>query len=240
MTPDLIRNVSVGADAPTGDKIYLTFDLDWCSDEVLVDTLDMLEEHGVPATFFVTHETPLLDRIRANPMNELGIHPNFNFLLEGDFRYGRTFREVIEHFLRIVPDAVSVRSHSLVQSSKILDAFSDCGLTHDCNLFFPLEFRPRAFMHWSGNLVRVPYIFEDDVECLGGWRNKETFEELENLDCIKVLNWHPIHLFLNTEHLDRYVGSGEVHRVHDSLKNHVNRTSFGARDFLLHILKRCV
>jgi len=68
-------------------KIFLTFDLDWCSDEVLCYTLEIIEKYDIKATFFITHYTPLLEKIRKNSNIELGIHPNFNYLLSRDFRY---------------------------------------------------------------------------------------------------------------------------------------------------------
>src|SRR5688572_30631364 len=89
------------------NKLFLTFDIDWASDHVLNHTIDLLEKFDVCATFFVTHETPLLNKIRRNPKFELGIHPNFNFLLNGDFRHGKNPEEVVEYYLKMVPDAVS-------------------------------------------------------------------------------------------------------------------------------------
>lgn len=239
MRSDLVRNVTTKFDEEMGGRMFLTFDLDWCSDEVLAFTLDILEEYDRCATFFVTHQTSLLDRIRANQNFELGIHPNFNFLLEGDFRFGKNYQQVIEHYLHIVPEAVSVRSHSLTQSSGILEAFAKCGLTHDCNLFLPPKGLPKPFLHWGAKLVRVPHIFEDDVECLNGWHNLETLRDLEKLSCIKVFNFHPIHIFLNTEHLERYQESAAVHRENDLLKNCVNTSSFGTRYFLIELLRKC-
>ena len=75
------------------EKVFLTFDIDWASDFVLEYCIDLIESAQVKATFFVTHETPLLERLRENPNFELGIHPNFNPLLEGDFRYGKNYCE---------------------------------------------------------------------------------------------------------------------------------------------------
>lgn len=236
---DLIRNVGPGPSGTTTGKIYLTFDLDWCSDSVLRHTLDLIERRDVHATFFVTHRTPLLDRIRENPKFELGIHPNFNCLLEGDFRYGRTYRSVIEHFLSLVPDAVSVRSHSLVQSSGILKAFFELGITHDCNLLVPATARPEPFLHWQNGLLRVPFVFEDDVECQSAWSNLGLLRTILSGDFLKVLDWHPIHIFLNTEDLTRYESARPVLQEHALLARKVNANSYGANDFLHEILGQC-
>lgn len=74
------------------DAIFLTFDIDWAHDEVLNDTIDIVERAGVAATWFVTHDTPVLERLKHNPNFELGIHPNFNYLLQGNSKNGKTAR----------------------------------------------------------------------------------------------------------------------------------------------------
>ena len=43
--------------------------------------------------------------MRANQNIELGIHPNFNPLLNGDFRYGKSIDEVIKYYKKIAPEA---------------------------------------------------------------------------------------------------------------------------------------
>ena len=48
-------------------RIFLTFDIDWATDEVLSDTIDLVEAAQVCATWFVTHDTPVLARLRDNP-----------------------------------------------------------------------------------------------------------------------------------------------------------------------------
>ncbi|TSE31339.1 hypothetical protein LCC91_03300 [Tepidimonas taiwanensis] len=57
------------------DRLFLTIDIDWVHDTVLADMIDLLDRFDVHATWFVTHDTPLLERLRDNPRYELGIHP---------------------------------------------------------------------------------------------------------------------------------------------------------------------
>ena len=87
-----ISSIQVDNASSWEDSIFLTFDIDWVHDSLLAETIDLVEQARVKATWFVTHDTPLLDRLRANQKFELGIHPNFNFLLEGDVRNGRNAR----------------------------------------------------------------------------------------------------------------------------------------------------
>ena len=58
-------------------KVFLTFDLDWAHDEVISDTMDLINESGVSSTWVVTHKSPILEKLRKQENIELGIHPNF-------------------------------------------------------------------------------------------------------------------------------------------------------------------
>src|SRR5688572_12527282 len=146
--------------------MFLTFDVDWAHDEVVAASIDLVEEADVPATWFVTHDTPLLARLRANPLFEIGIHPNFLPLLNGDPGNGANAEEILDRLLAIAPEAKSVRSHSLVQGGRLLELFRNKGLTHECNSFIPersgIELKP--WTDWFG-IVRLPYFWEDDFFC---------------------------------------------------------------------------
>lgn len=198
------------------EPLFITFDIDWACDEVLVDTINLVEQIDIEATWFVTHDTPLLKRLRANPKFELGIHPNFNFLLNGDPRNGRTAEEVVNRLLTVVPEAKSVRSHSMTQSSNILQVFLDRGLTHDANHFIPeqAEIELKPWQIWNG-LIKVPYFWEDDAACI--YAKNTPIKELTKRGGLKVFDFHPIHVFLNTESLARYERTREIHHNPEAL-----------------------
>lgn len=197
-------------------QIFLTLDIDWACDEVLGDTIDLVEGFDVCATWFVTHDTPLITRLRENPKFELGIHPNFNFLLNGDIRNGATIEEVVDRLLAIVPEAKAVRSHSMTQSSHILELFAAKGLTHDCNHFIPEQSQIllNSWYLWNG-LIKVPYFWEDDATCI--YNENASIQELIRRIGLKVFDFHPIHIFLNTENLARYENTRNIHRNPDQL-----------------------
>ena len=69
-----LSNIDPADQATWEGKIFLTFDIDWACDEVIEDSIVLVESVGAAATWFVTHETPLLERLRNNPAFELGIH----------------------------------------------------------------------------------------------------------------------------------------------------------------------
>lgn len=231
-----IKDINLENPSSWQDKIFLTFDIDWCSDEVLSFTLDIVEKYNIKATFFVTHETKLLERMKNNTNIELGIHPNFNFLLNGDFRYGKNIDEVIEYYKNIVPESISVRSHSLTHSTPILCSFEKFDLLYDNNVFIPyssnIELKP--YSHWTNKLIKVPYFWEDDIHCIYNWKWKvDNFLYYEG---IKVFNFHPIHVFLNTEHLDRYEKSRAFHNCKENLKKY-RYDSCGTHSFLIDLIK---
>ncbi|RXK07201.1 polysaccharide deacetylase WbmS family protein [Halarcobacter bivalviorum] len=232
-----IKNIDVDNLESWQNKIFITFDIDWCSDEVLSYTLDIVEKYNIKATFFVTHKTSLLERMRVNPNIELGIHPNFNPLLNGDFRYGKNINEVIKYYKNIVPEAVSVRSHSMTQNSPILDSFEKFGLLYDCNTFIPfssgIELQP--YEHWTEELIKVPYFWEDDIHCIYNW--EWDVKKIMNYSGIKVFDFHPIHIFLNTEHLDRYEKSREWHNCVENLEKQIYN-GFGTHYFLINLIKK--
>ena len=88
------------------DAVFLTLDIDWACDEVLLDSIKLIEMAGIRATFFATHATPLLSRIAENPLFELGLHPNFNELLRGTPQAGgMSAAEVVDSLSAIVPGA---------------------------------------------------------------------------------------------------------------------------------------
>ena len=199
----LIKDINSDDDSTWLDSIFLTIDVDWASDPVIEFTIELLNRYNLSATWFITHETDLISLLRSNPKFELGIHPNFNFLMNGDFRNGKNAFDVVERLMNIVPESKSVRSHSMTQSSVVLDLFKSFGLEYDCNHFIPFEsgICLKPWRHWNG-IQKVPYGWEDDVFMLD-------YAALDALDIthrngLKVFDFHPIHLFLNTETIARY------------------------------------
>lgn len=231
-----ISSIQIDDESSWKDAIFLTFDIDWAHDDVLVDTIGLVELAGVAATWFVTHDTPVLDRLRANPKFELGIHPNFNFLLEGDDRNGRNGRDVIERLQTIVPEATSVRSHSTTQSSGLLALFQEMGLTHDANHFVPVQtgIELKLWKLWN-NLIRIPYNWEDDVHCAYGLEKDISFLALSTRG-LKVFDFHPIHVYLNTESLDRYERTRPFHQKPKELIKH-RFQGYGTRSRLVRLLE---
>ena len=212
----------------------LTFDIDWAHDEVLEDTIELVESFNAKAVWFVTHDTILLERLRSNPNFELGIHPNFNFLLNGDDRNGKNAEEVVDRLLEIVPDAKSVRSHSVTQSSRLSQLFLSKGLTHESNDYTPVD--PKLELHpWfmEIGLIKTPYCWSDELNCIKA--SAVSVENIKKLNGLKIFDFHPIHVFLNTENLERYEISRKAHYLPSELITFRNQ-NYGTRNILIEFL----
>lgn len=236
MSFNIIKNIELNNSQSWEKKIFLTFDLDWANDEVLSYTLDILEENKIKATFFITHDTCILERLRSNSDFELGIHPNFNYLLNGNLKLGSNIQEIIQDIKRIVPEAISVRSHSVTQSSLLCETFKKSELVYDCNNFIPFKseiiLKPYEFLE---NFIKVTYFWEDDTHVYYGedWNVNKYL----NRAGLKIFNFHPIHIFLNTKNLKQYEISRPYFNDINGLKKIVNHTTYGVKNFFLDLIK---
>ena len=60
------------------DAFIITVDIDWAPDFVMDELLETLISAAVKSTWFITHRSPLLEKLREQKsLVELGIHPNF-------------------------------------------------------------------------------------------------------------------------------------------------------------------
>jgi hypothetical protein len=215
-------------------KIFLTFDLDWAHEEVISDTIDLINQSGVSSTWFVTHKSPVLEKLSKKENVELGIHPNFSIAFNQSNKININPEEVLNDLLHIVPDAKSVRSHSLFHSERLVDIFKDFGLSHISNCFIPhgsgMEVRP--FSIWE-DMVMVPHCWQDNVALK---MNLPFPDKTELLESHFVFNFHPIHIFLNTENLERYELSRPLHQNPDKLISK-RFNGVGTRTLLLDLLE---
>jgi hypothetical protein len=184
------------------NQFVITFDIDWAPDFVIDAVASMLQARRVRATWFVTHQCAALDRLREeSELFELGLHPNF---LPGS-THGNTPAEVLEHVRVIVPEATSIRTHSLVQSGSLLNMIMQAGLKTDVSIFLPgmPNIRPFEFRLGGRTVTRVPYFWSDDYEMekiSPSWHLAPLLE----VKGIKVLNFHPLLLYLNLSNLGNY------------------------------------
>ena len=186
------------------EPILLTFDVDWAADFMIDAIAGRLIECGVCSTWHVTHASPAIDRLRERPdLFELGIHPNF---MPGS-SHGDTVAEILATCMRLVPEATTMRSHALVQSSSILtEVLASTPIRCDSSIMLPgaPNIEPVGFPHQEGPLVRVPYFWEDDVEMMRGCPRWTLDADDEPPDGLRVYDFHPVHVYLNAADMRPY------------------------------------
>ena len=184
--------------------IVLTLDVDWAPDFAIDFAAEIFIKADVRATWFITHASPALDRLREHPdLFELGIHPNF---LPGS-SHGDGHADVLDHCLGIVPEARSMRTHCLVQSNQILQMAMKSGrIEADGSIFLPYAsgLEPAMYALDEGRIVRIPLFWEDDYEMEQPQPNWDMDDVIGKGTGLKVFDFHPLHLYMNTVDLEVY------------------------------------
>ena len=197
------------------DSIALTLDLDWAPDFAIDFVAERLIIRQVRATWFVTHLSPAIERLRRYPeLFELGIHPNF---LPGS-THGDTPEAVLRHCVALVPEATSMRTHALFQSSPLLEQIViQTAITTDVSLFLPYmpSLMPVEYQWRGRTLLRIPFYWEDCFEMgrtVPSWHLSPLLAAGKGL---KVFSFHPVHVYLNSSEIE----------IYRALKKHIYRQS---------------
>ena len=64
-------------------------------------------------------------------------------------------------------------------------------------------------------MIKVPHFWEDDAECI--YKTRTSMHDSLAHEGIKVFDFHPIHVFLNTEDPTRYDKTREFHSIPEEL-----------------------
>jgi hypothetical protein len=177
-------------------RCAITFDIDWAPDWAIELCAALCRSRGIPATFFATHASPALTALRQDPLFEVGLHPNF---LPGS-SHGKTFEEVMDFSIRLVPEARSMRTHDLFGCSSLfgLIARRYTRIQVDASLFLPGRSCAPVILHYGEpprQLIRVPFSFADNVAARSpGWRWDA---EPALGDGLTVFDFHPSLIALN-------------------------------------------
>jgi len=207
-----------------------SIDVDWADDKVIEFSLNLFSKYGISCTVFATHASPVLKSIKNDTLFEIAIHPNFNDgLINGK---GKDAKTIICDLLEIYPEARGVRSHGMTQSTPLLNVFKDCGIIYEANHFLPYSDSICPFKLWNG-LIRVPYNWEDDIHFL--YRKTFLDSEINLNNKFNLFDFHPIHVFLNTDIEKTYLDAKVFTRDYNNLKKFENKNKIGARDLLLKL-----
>jgi hypothetical protein len=178
--------------------IALSFDTDWCDPEMVTWLQHELLTHGARATFFCT-ETRDKEAYEIRKPNEIAIHPSPLSNL-----FGTEIREHMSWLAKLYPEARGVRNHCLHQDTRLLSFAHENGFEYESN---SLMFLVPGLRYWTrpSGLVSVPIYWEDDVYF--SYEAGVTFDMGDlwlNAPGLKVLSFHPVHVWANTESQDDY------------------------------------
>lgn len=217
-------------------KIFLTFDLEWASDEAINFLIDLLLEYDVKATFFLTHDSKAVRRILKYKQNfSVGLHPNYNFLLENNERKNINFESIFLKLYNQFKNTKSVRAHSLVNGSKLTSLYKKKGIKYLSN---SLCYKVKNLKPWKdfNNIVNLPIVWADDISLYLNDLNKNL--NFVNNYSLNILDFHPTAVFLNScDYKKNYIAHRKQNKM-EHLKKYTNLNKYGVRDFLIDIITK--
>ncbi len=189
---------------PLMNEVVLTLDTDWAPDFAIDFVAAELISRKIKATWFITHNSPAIKKLFKYPdLFEIGIHPNF---LSGSTQ-GKSVEEVLRYCFALVPKATSMRTHSLFQSTPLLQQIAtETTITTDVSLFLPRAtlLKPVEYRWKDRTLLRIPYCWEDDFEMERNSPDWNFPTRAVSEQGLKVFNFHPMHIYLNSGNMESY------------------------------------
>lgn len=208
-------------------SLHLSADLDWAPDYVLEDFYNLLSTQQVPITLFATHESLMVRKLLALPFVETAVHPNLHQVANEEAS--------LDAALELFPQSRGVRFHRLYYHSGVLGWLRQRQQTYLSNDLQFLQKNLTPYYDWAG-MIRLPIYWEDDVHALY-FKNDYNPQLLQTSNPgLQVLNFHPIHIYLNTQELSQYTA------VKSEIKNQQfvegrRRSGPGIRTLFLELIK---
>jgi len=217
------------------NETAISFDCDWAPDFAIDYTASLISSLRIKSTWFMTHRSRACEKLISSPDVEIGIHPNF---LQNSTQ-GKNPVQIMESLKEIFPTAKAVRTHAMVYSASIAHLFALFDLSIDSSVYLGgmQNIQPLITRYGNKLIVRMPYYWSDDGEVNYnlGWENPETSPGL------KILCFHPLHVFLNTDCWNTYSvfrnnfpAGGDV----ADAMTFVNRDHFGTMNYLIQLCRQ--
>lgn len=138
----------------------------------------------------------------------------------------------------IVPEAVCLRSHALTNSSIIQHEYSRIGIKYDLNTLIPavdgMVLYP--FASAISDFKILPFIYEDDVYLNLRKKDPADFFLSDKFMAPRIFNFHPIHLYLNTDRNETYEKARPYFKEVEKLNALKNTENYGIRDFFIDLI----
>lgn len=209
------------------DALAITLDVDWACDEVIDFVKQQIDASGVKVTLFATHATAALDDLDHDRF-EIGLHPNYKSI-------GPEAESVLAELKQQYPTAIGARSHGLVVSSNILQSYVKHGLRYESNIF--LYQHDGLHPVWRFNsLLSIPFSWSDDKHLeLGRIHNLDELRVSSR--GLKVVNFHPIHVYLNSPDASVYEEAKKDYKNVEWLQSLRHRQGAGVGSLFADLLR---
>jgi hypothetical protein len=176
--------------------IALTIDTDWASEELVRQTVEMIHAYGCKVTAFCTDAL-------STEADEVALHPNFVDL---------DLETPIRHLKDVFPNAIGMRSHSLFFTERFRPIYDAQKLIYDSNAIQYLR-RGIRCAAISTLTMSIPIYFMDrfHLEMAAAKADRFSVSQFDwDDDGLKVFDFHPIHVAMNTSSVEWY----ERHKIH--------------------------
>ena len=227
---------------PQPDSVCFTVDVEWACPAVVDDLRRLFDDHGIRATFFVTHAGVEV------PGHERGLHPNFR--RNGDswralaaahpdgtdrLTEAEIYRHIVDTTLAFAPEAKGVRAHCLHYDSALMPVYRAAGLDYECSTLIPLTGRLRPFWKEHG-LIGLPTYWSDHFDLMTGASGLASAGLHLDRPGLKVIDLHPNIVFLNAADEGDYQATKDFY--HDPARLLAARgRRRGIRTLLLELLE---
>ncbi len=114
-------------------------------------------------------------------------------------------------------------------SSNILETYEKVGLKYESNIFLPYH-KNLTLVKRRQNLVSIPFFWSDDYCLANNLIDKKKESRLLEVEGLKVFNFHPIHIFVNTPSLDYYQTIKQYYHEPEKLLEKKNKSKYGVED----------
>lgn len=215
-------------------NIILTFDIDWAPDWMVKPIIEIIKKKKINSHFFLTHKSDLF--LKKENYIDIGLHPNFF----SNSTQGKNTKQIIKNLKKIYRRANTVRTHGNFQSINLHILLSEkYNIKIDCSTFAPRHDVLSYNLLWKKKKIQIlSYNWEDGYEANQTKKIFSLKHKFFNDRKIKlyILNFHPIHIFLNTR--DSKVYNKMKNKFPDinkttqkNLEEFINKKKTGAKNF---------
>lgn len=208
----------------TDPEFCITIDVEWSPDELIDIVIDKLNSYKIKATFFATHPV----RIKGH---EIALHPNYLSF--------ETYEETIAKLLGYFQNAKGVRGHRLMTDELLLSIYQKLGILYQSGYLMLGMKNIRPFF-LEFNVMEIPLFYMDRIHFDEPWFSKKGFS-INSIDLkspgLKVFDFHPIHVFLNTEKSSRYETAKKYYHEPKLLESYRNKAKEGIGTYFDSLLE---